>query len=469
MKKTGKSWNCAVCEIKNEDLYSRFKKIETKQIQSDRGMMMSEDRDAPKIENKRIQSERAMMMSEDQDAPKPAPIIIKIKRRRPVLQGQKKVKTLEPSPIPPPMALQPANPNTKTAVSLKPANPLTILFFEENYDDENQNNIYRYEIMLALTYLVPKRLSANDQEDKKTYGVYGRDDQGKLYKMSEVKSIVVTRLKNIYGKPFTGRDATKIADEIVKPGEKSHRIKVMIKYMNDHLDIGLPDEVTPDWKFKYLRSYETIQNWSHKADTIKDTHTNIFRTIDMILDNKEYSDGIDVGLPEEAEGPLSPLHIHAVAPSDAKLYDIRKELRERLNKSRTKKNRETIVTLNDEISALVKPILKAELESGYFTSGFSGTQAGDGDPKRITFELNGIDVVFRDEDGNIIPTLGNSKLAPFLNSDDPVIQLHRALRRQYIWRGYGGRNGSVELNVLKETERLQPSEEFRELVSNVFR
>jgi hypothetical protein len=446
MRKTGKSWNCAVCEIKNDDLYRGFKKIEDKQIQSDRSMMMSEDRDAPA----------------------PAPRIIKIKRRRrPVLPGQKKGETLEPSPIPPPAPLVPANPNVQTALSL--LSQLTI----PNYEDENPNNEFRYEIMLALTYLVPKRLSTNDEEDKKTYGLLGRDDEGKLIKMSDVKQVVVARLKASYGKPFTGRDATKLADEIVEPGEKSHRIKVMIKYMHDHLDIGLPDKITPDWKFKHLRSYEKVQSWSYHTDSgIRERHVNIFRTIDLILDNKDYSDGFDVGLPEEEEeGPLSPLHIKMSALTDpnAKLYKLREEIRDRLNKSRTKKNKETIVTLNDELSALVKPILKAELESGYLTSGFLRSQAGDGDPSRITFELNGIDVVFRDSDGNIIDYLGNSKITPFLNSDDPVIQLHRALKRMYIWRGYGGRNGSVTLNVLKETERAQPSEEFRELVSNVFR
>jgi hypothetical protein len=444
MRKTGKSWNCAVCEIKNDDLYRGFKKIEDKQIQSDRSMMMSEDRDAPK----------------------PAPIIIKIKRkRRPVLPGQNKVETLEPSPIPPPEPLVPANPNIQTALSL--LSQLSI----PNYEDENPNNEFRYEIMLALTYLVPKRLSTNDEEDKKTYGLYGRDDEGKLIKMSDVKQVVVTRLKQAYGKPFTGRDATKLADEIVEPGEKSHRIKVMIKFMNDHLDIGLPDKVTPDWKFKHLRSYDKVQNWSYQTDTrVRERHVNIFRTIDMILDTKDFSDGYTVGLPEEEEGPLSPLHVKtsALTSPDATLYKLREDIRDRLNKSRTKKNKETIVTLNDELSTIVKPILKAELESGYYTSGFSGTQVGDGDPSRITFELNGIDVVFRDSDGNIIPYLGNSKSASWNNTDDPVIQLHRALKRNYIWRGYGGRNGRVELNVLKETD-YKPSEEFRELVSNVFR
>ena len=202
--------------------------------------------------------------------------------------------------------------------------------------------------------------------------------------------------------------------------------------MNDHLDIGLPDKVTPDWKFKHLKSFGTIQ--STKSDYVIERHTNIFRTIDMILDVKDYSDGYDVGLPEEEEGPLSPLRVKksSVESPDAKLYKLREEIRERLNKSGTKKNKEAIVTLNDEASIIVKPILKAELESGYFTSGFLGTQSGDGNPSRITFELNS------------------------------------ALKRKYIWRGYANRNGSVTLDVLKE-ENNKPSKEFRELVSNVFR
>ncbi len=455
MKKLGKSWSCSVCEIQKGDLYNKHKI----NISRENRQMGMEDRDAPapkkitfKIKvNRRApfeRRERSMMGMEDMDAPS-------------------QVKTLELSPIPPPEPLVPANPNTKTAPSL-----LSQLSVPTNYDDENPNNEFRYEIMLALTYLVPKRLSANDSEDKKTHGVYGRDDDGNLIRMTEVKQATVARLKEAYGKPFTGRDATRIADEIVKSGEKSHRIKVMIKYMNDHLDIGLPDEVTPDWKFRHLKSYGNSESWSFKSDkTERNRHTNIFRTIDIILDSKEYGSGYDVGLPEEEEGPLSPLHVKKTFDDrpDAKLYKLREELRELLNKSRSKKNKETIVTLNDESSTIVKPILKAELESGYYTSGFTGTQVGDGDPSRITFELNGIDVVFRDEDGEIIPTLGNSKRATFLNTDDPVIQLHNALKRNYIWRGYGGKNGRVILNVLKEPEYDKPSEEFRELVSNVFR
>jgi hypothetical protein len=91
MKQTGKSWNCAVCDIKKGDLYKGFKKDEDKQIRSDMEMMGGEDRDAP------------------------APVKKKRKLR---IVGQKKVKTLEPSPIPPPMALEPANPNTRTAMPL---------------------------------------------------------------------------------------------------------------------------------------------------------------------------------------------------------------------------------------------------------------------------------------------------------------------------------------------------------------
>ena len=93
MKQTGKNWNCAVCDIKKGDLYKGFKKGEDSQIKSDMDMMGGEDRDAPKI------------------------IKIKIKRR-PVVSGQVQGETLQPSPIPPPMSLEPANPNTKTDITL---------------------------------------------------------------------------------------------------------------------------------------------------------------------------------------------------------------------------------------------------------------------------------------------------------------------------------------------------------------
>lgn len=95
MKENGKNWNCAVCDIKKGDLYNDFKKGENKQIKSDMEMMGAEDRDAPALAKK---------------------IIIKKKRLR--IVGQKKVKTLEPSPIPPPMALEPADPNTRTNMAL---------------------------------------------------------------------------------------------------------------------------------------------------------------------------------------------------------------------------------------------------------------------------------------------------------------------------------------------------------------
>lgn len=93
MKKTGKSWNCSVCDIQTGNLYKGFKKDEDSQIKSDMDMMGGEDRDAPKI------------------------IKIKIKRR-PVVSGQVQGETLQPSPIPPPMSLEPANPDTKTEMHL---------------------------------------------------------------------------------------------------------------------------------------------------------------------------------------------------------------------------------------------------------------------------------------------------------------------------------------------------------------
>ena len=93
MKESGKSWNCAVCDIKKGGLYKDFKKGESKQIKSDMEMMGAEDMDAPA---KRL--------------------FIKKKRLR--VAGQKQVKTLDPSPIPPPMALEPADSRTRTNMAL---------------------------------------------------------------------------------------------------------------------------------------------------------------------------------------------------------------------------------------------------------------------------------------------------------------------------------------------------------------
>ncbi len=93
MKESGKNWNCAVCDIKKGGLYNEFKKGESKQIKSDMEMMGAEDMDAPA---KRIF----------------------IKRKRLRVSGQKQVKTLEPSPIPPPMALEPADPSTRMNMAL---------------------------------------------------------------------------------------------------------------------------------------------------------------------------------------------------------------------------------------------------------------------------------------------------------------------------------------------------------------
>lgn len=257
MKKTGKSWNCSVCDIQTGNLYNTFKKGEDSQIKSDGEMMGGEDRDAPKI------------------------IKIKIKRR-PVVSGQVQGETLQPSPIPPPEPLVPADANTRTAVALSSYIPSSI------------NNKYRLEIMLALTYLVPKRINVNSGEDKKTYGAGGRDESGKLVKQDVLKKEVKQRLHILFGRPFTSRDATKLADEIVKPGEKSDRIKVMIEFMTETLEIELPDAVTPDWKFKYSGQF-------YKSYDFTETHSNLFRDFDVMLDIIEYGSLEEIGFSEEED------------------------------------------------------------------------------------------------------------------------------------------------------------------------
>ena len=283
MKKTGKSWNCSVCDIQTRNLYNTFKKGEDSQIKSDMDMMGSEDRDAPKI------------------------IKIKIKRR-PVVSGQLQRETLQPSPIPPPEPLVPADANTRTAVSFITYTPSSI------------NNKYRLEIMLALTYLVPKRINVNSGEDKKTYGAGGRDETGKLVKQDVLKKEVKQRLHTLFGRPFTTRDATKLADEIVKPGEKSDRIKVMIDFMTETLNIELPDAVTPDWKFNYKGQF--YQSYDATA-----THSNLFRDFDVMLDIIENGSLEEIGFSEEEDEEETPKP-RELTKEEVEEQDRRKRIRE---------------------------------------------------------------------------------------------------------------------------------------------
>ena len=302
MKKSGKNWSCSVCDIQKGNLYNKHK-INISRENSQMGM---EDRDAPapvRAPAGYIGRERSMMAMEDRDAPAPpAPEKIKIKvkraRIRAPVQGQIQVETLQPSPIPPPEPLVPADPNMRTAV------PLGLSAIDDDYP-ENPNNQFRIEIMLALTYLVPKRINVNTRGDKKTYGVFGRDDDGKLISQSEVVKEVKQRLHALYGKPYTGRDATKLADEIVKPGEKSQRIKIMIHFMNNELNIGLPTEEevkAGDWKFKYYGQFYHTFNDTKSSKK----HSNLFRDLMGMVDGIEFSNPEQYGLPD-VEVPLSPL------------------------------------------------------------------------------------------------------------------------------------------------------------------
>ena len=277
MKKSGKNWSCSVCDIQKGDLYNKHKI----NISRENRQMGMEDRDAPA-------------------PPAPEKIKIKVKRARlraPV-QGQVRVETLEPSPIPPAEPLVPANPNTSTAV------PLGLSAIDDDYP-ENPNNKFRIEIMLALTYLVPKRINVNSGGDKKTYGVFGRDDDGRLIPQSEVIQEVKQRLHAMYGQPYNGRNATKLADEIVKPGEKSQKIKIIIHFMNNELNIGLPTEAevkAGDWKFKFYGQFISTS----ADEKLSGNHSNLFRDLIGMVDGIEYSDPERFGLPD-VEVPLSPL------------------------------------------------------------------------------------------------------------------------------------------------------------------
>ena len=271
MAQSGKNWSCSVCEIQKGGLYNKYKKDITRENKQ----MGMEDRDAPapvpktfKIKvNRKYRMERSMMGMEDMDAPS-------------------HVKTIEPSPIPPPEALVPADLNMRTSVPL-------------GESKKESNNKYRLQIMLALTYLVPKRINVNTSENKKTHGIFGRDeDTGKLITMSVAQKDIKERLHNLLREPFNGRNANKLANEIVKPGEKSYRLQVMINYMKEHLSVELPDEVTPDWKFKYTggASGSTPYSFRREAD-----HSNLFKDIDSALWIYEYAERRVAGFSDEEE------------------------------------------------------------------------------------------------------------------------------------------------------------------------
>lgn len=430
MKKSGKNWSCSVCDIQKGDLYNKHKI----NISRENRQMGMEDRDAPapkqttfKIKvNRRApfeRRERSMMGMEDMDAPS-------------------QVKTLELSPIPPPEPLVPADPNMSTAAALG----LQPTMFGS--PDENPNNVYRIEIMLALTYLVPKRININSGQDKKTYGTYGRGDDGKLITQGEIQKDVRTTLKNTYGRPFTGRDATKLADEIVKPGEKSQRIKVMIHFMNNQLNIGLPTEAevkSGDWKFKYYGQF--AQTYGSTKSSKK--HSNLFADLDYMMDVYQSSDPENVGfLDVEDEVPLvlKPLDIPGDGTSLEELWTEYKELGPSYYKRVQKKQK----LLEPAIAELVLPLLKAELEQGYFTKGHYGGRriingvTTDWDPP--------VKVPFEFVDGELVIDRPN-----YTDITDPYRLLWNALADQYIWRLSWGHLPGIE-----------SFEEFKEFVPNLF-
>jgi hypothetical protein len=225
MKQSGKSWNCAVCDIKKGDLYKGFKKGEDKQIRSDMEMMGGEDRDAPA----------------------PAPKIIKVKRgRRPVLPGQKKVKTLEPSPIPPPMALEPANLNTKTAM------PLGVMPEDigKMIQDFARPRVTEGKLKVVLLYgyaLIQNRFDENNKADK--LSPKDRKKVKEIIASVERQLGIKTKQKYLvelvfdiitYKENYSGRGAYEPDDEGVIEA------KAMVKFM-DKFDIDLAYVGESDW------------------------------------------------------------------------------------------------------------------------------------------------------------------------------------------------------------------------------
>ena len=174
MKESGKNWNCAVCDIKKGGLYKDFKQGESKQIKGDMEMMGAEDMDAP--------AKRLF-----------------IKRKRLRVAGQKKVKTLVPSPIPPPMALEPADSSTRINMALGSMPELLgamIQDFARPRAPEGEKAGRLKAIIMYGYALLERRFIYGKQSDKVKFS----PEQLKI-----VKEIIATAERKL-GKPMTNKD-----------------------------------------------------------------------------------------------------------------------------------------------------------------------------------------------------------------------------------------------------------------------
>jgi len=254
MKKTGKSWNCAVCDIKKGDLYKGFKKDEDSQIKSDMDMMGGEDRDAPKI------------------------IKIKIKRR-PVVSGQVQSETLQPSPIPPPMSLEPANPNTKTEMPLG-AMPEIIGKMIQDFARPTEDTLIRKRqelplkrnALLALLYAIRGRTNFTETESFYEIGwVDGQRENIKEKKLKAYLKKIDALIKKAKKKATI--DESEVDDYFYDMSServaKTDDQVVAIKYLEKH-----------DFYIKRRNIYETYR-WGGEVHT-----TN---TIDRVTWNIHYS------------------------------------------------------------------------------------------------------------------------------------------------------------------------------------
>ena len=220
MKKSGKNWNCAVCDITKGDLYNDFKKGEDKQIKSDNEMMGGEDIDAPaKIKKKEIRKKKLVRVVE-----------------------QFGVNTLEPSPIPPPMALEPADPNTRTNMALGEMPELLGAMIQDFARPRAPEGEKAAKLKVVLLYgyaLIQNRFDENNKEDK-----LSPKDRKK------VKEIIAS-VERLLGKKTTQKDLEELVDDIITYKEEySWRAASEpddgVKFM-DKFDIDIAYEGRSDW------------------------------------------------------------------------------------------------------------------------------------------------------------------------------------------------------------------------------
>ena len=121
-----------------------------------------------------------------------------------------------------------------------------------------------------------------------------------------------------------------------------------------------------------------------------------------------------------------------------------------------------LTKVENEFVPLVKPILKKELENGYFIQGNYRDSEGKMEDKKIFFNLvterqfigSMTYLQFKDENGKVIESL--TKNGRTNSNTDPYTELRKALLERYKWRLFGNIAGTRD------------DDDFREFVGDLF-